>query len=118
MYDTNFHHLALLASHIRIRQACNEPMKTNKQAELQRRHTEGVGLLRDLPYTKFKRAVTTTRAMIRFKNKYKPDEDDAEPTSIGQLRLCDRCLSASKGPNVVCSRFSLSSSLSTNDILI
>ena len=119
MYDTNFDHLALLASHIRIRQACNEPMKTNKQTEPQRRHTEGVGLLRVLPYTKFKRAVTMTRAMIRFKNKYKPDEDDAEPTSIGQLRLCDRCLSAPKGPNVVCSRFSLSfsvKSLFTYDI--
>ena len=112
MYDTNFHHLALLASHIRIRQAYNEPMKTTKQTEPQRRHSEGVGLLRVLPHTKFKRAVTMTRAVIRFKNsqkdKSKKDEDDAEPTSTGQLRRCDRCLSASKGPSVVCSRFSLS----------
>ena len=112
MCDTNFH-LALLASHIRIHQACNELMKTNKPTEPQRRHSEGVGLLRVLPHTKFKKAVTATRAIIRFKNsqkdKSKKDEDDAEPTSTAQLRLCDRCLSALKGPNVVCSHFSLSS---------
>jgi len=81
-------------------------MKTTKQTEPQRRHSEGVGLLRVLPHTKFKRAVTMTRAVIRFKNsqkdKSKKDEDDAEPTSTGQLRRCDRCLSASKGPSVIC----------------
>jgi len=112
MYDTNFH-LALLASHIRIRQAYNELMKTKKPTEPQRRHSEGVGLLRVLPHTKFRKAVTATRAIIRFKNSQKDksekDEDDAEPTPTAQLRRCDRCLFALKGPNVVCTRFSLSS---------
>ncbi len=122
MYDTNFHHLALLASHIRIHQACNEPMNQTSQLSRNAVILKASGYSGSFIIQSFKKAVTLTRAVIRFKNsqknKSKPDEDDAEPTSTSQLRLCDRCLSASKGPNVMCSRCSLSSFLSTNDILI
>jgi hypothetical protein len=96
-----------------------------KRTELLRRNTEGVGPFRVPPNPsfltrkKFKKAVTTTVAVIRFKNllekKSREDEDDAvpstAPTDQPERPVCSRCHRAfdfSKAPEVVCACFPLS----------
>jgi len=133
MYDTNFHP-ALFVSHLRIRQAFSESMRPKKRAELPRRKSEGGEMLRvqpstsflSLPRRRFKRAITTTLAVIRFKSslekKSKEDENDAvPPTPTGRPQFCTRCHRAfdfSKAPVVVSGCFTSSNFLSTYDILI
>jgi hypothetical protein len=93
-----------------------------------RRNTEGVGPFRVPPNPsfltrkKFKKAITTTVAVVRFKNllerRFREDEDEDEarpstaPTDQPELPVCNRCHRAfdfSKAPEVVCACFPSSS---------
>lgn len=114
--------LHLFMSHLCIRQALSVP--PTKRAELLRRNTEGVWQFQvlpsppflSLPRRRFKKAVTTTLAVIRLRNlmekKSNGGEDDAvQPTPItsGQRLVCGRCNRAcefTKAPNIVCRYFS------------
>jgi len=121
-------------SHLRIRQALSVP--PTKRTELLRRNTEDVWRVQilpsppflSLPRRRFKKAITTTLAVIRLRNlmekkSNEEDEDDVvQPTTStsGQHLLCGRCNRAydsTKAPKIVCCCFPLPSSLSTYDIL-
>src|SRR5216683_6146502 len=105
-------------------------MRPKKRTELPRCNSER-GEMRNtsflsLPRRRFKRAVTTTLAVIRFKSslekKSKEDENDVvPPTPTSQPQFCTRCHRAfdfSKAPVVVSGCFPSSNFLSTYDILI
>lgn len=117
MVPTSTSHLSV--SHLHICQAFSASEK--KRTEAVRRNTEGVGPFRVPPNPsfltrkKFKKAITTTVAVIRFKSllekKSKEDEDEDEavpPTSPTVCNRCHRAFDFSKAPEVVCACFPLS----------
>ena len=124
--------LHLFVSHLLIRQALS--VTTTRRADMLRRNTEGVWQFKVLPSPlslgrrRFRKAVTTTLAVIRIKNlmekKTNGNEDDAvkpTPSTSGQHLFCGRCNRAcdfTKAPNIVCCYFLLPSFLSTYDILV
>jgi len=98
-------------------QSFSESMRPKKRTPLPRRKSEGGEMLRvqpstsflSLPRRRFKKAITTTLAVIRFKStlekKSIEDENDAvPPTPTGQPQFCTRCHRAfdfSKAPVVI-----------------
>ena len=112
MIPTSTSHL-----YIHIRQAFFVIKK--KRTELPRRNTEGVVLSRVPPFLtrkKWKKAVTTTVAVIRFRNllekKTKEDEDDAVPPTVPteepESLVCSCRHRGFDFPKVVCTCFPLS----------